>query len=167
MSRLLPILAISALLSSTPVLSHTAEYFDSIETAHGGQMRMAGPYHLELVIEGQQLRLYVTDHADTPQDATGLKARVVVLDQGRKASVALQVSDENHRLDGKLEFRPGQAVKAIAIVEGEHGSFQARFTPLSPPAASAAAPSDDGQADGHHRHDHGDGAQDHSGHHHH
>ena len=53
-----------ALAVSLPAAAHTEAHFDSIDTPHGGQMRMAGPYHLELVTQKQGITLYVTDHSD-------------------------------------------------------------------------------------------------------
>jgi len=49
-----------------PVGAHTDDYLDTIATPHGGQLRMAGPYHLELVAKDKELILYVTDHGDNP-----------------------------------------------------------------------------------------------------
>ena len=49
---------------SLPAGAHTEDYFDSKESAHGGQTRMAGPYHLELVAKNNEILLYVMDHAD-------------------------------------------------------------------------------------------------------
>ncbi|TFH08778.1 MAG: hypothetical protein E4H07_07215, partial [Nitrosomonadales bacterium] len=58
-------LTVIALIFSTPVWSHTDDYFDSVDAPHGGQMRMAGPYHLEIVTKDKEIALYVTDHANT------------------------------------------------------------------------------------------------------
>ena len=58
------VLMSAALVVSVPASAHTEEHFDSHATPHGGQMRMAGPYHLELVSKEKEIVLYVTDHAD-------------------------------------------------------------------------------------------------------
>ena len=47
----------AVLVTSFPAQAHNEEYFDSRESPHGGQMRMTGPYHLELVITGKDLAL--------------------------------------------------------------------------------------------------------------
>ncbi|MGE0387256.1 MAG: hypothetical protein AB7Q97_21230 [Gammaproteobacteria bacterium] len=54
--------------------AHSDEYFDSRPSAHGGQTRMAGPVHIELVRGTDELTLYVTDHADRPQITAGGQA---------------------------------------------------------------------------------------------
>ncbi|NOS81595.1 MAG: hypothetical protein HOP32_08460, partial [Nitrospira sp.] len=46
-----------------PVWSHTDESLDAMKAPHGGQVRAAGPYHLELVAKDGELVLHVTDHA--------------------------------------------------------------------------------------------------------
>ena len=52
-------LAVVALILSPPAWSHTDEYFDSVNAPHGGQVRMAGPYHLEIVAKDKEIVLYV------------------------------------------------------------------------------------------------------------
>ena len=46
-----------------PVWAHTDESLDAMPSPHGGQVRAAGPYHLELVAKDGELVLHVTDHA--------------------------------------------------------------------------------------------------------
>ena len=68
-----------------PAGAHTEEYFDSKESAHGGQTRMAGPYHLELVAKDKEIVLYVMDHADRDLSTEG---------GGGKATVQIGKSQE-------------------------------------------------------------------------
>jgi nitrogen fixation protein FixH len=56
------------------VAAHSDEYFDAHASAHGGQTRMAGPLHIELVMTPTTATLYITDHADQPQATAGGKA---------------------------------------------------------------------------------------------
>ena len=49
---------------SFPAQAHTDEFFESVEAPHGGQLRMTGPFHMELVAKDGDLTVYVTDHAD-------------------------------------------------------------------------------------------------------
>jgi len=58
------VLITATLAVSLPAGAHTEEYFNSIAAPHGGQMRMAGPYHLEIVAKEKEIVLYVTDHSD-------------------------------------------------------------------------------------------------------
>ena len=45
-----------------PAWAHTDESLDAMPSPHGGQVRAAGPYHLELVAKDGELVLHVTDH---------------------------------------------------------------------------------------------------------
>ena len=60
--------SIAAVLAATliifqPAWAHTDESLDAMPSPHGGQVRAAGPYHLELVAKDGELVLHVTDHA--------------------------------------------------------------------------------------------------------
>lgn len=41
---------------SLPSWGHSDDYLDTLATPHGGQLRMAGPYHLELVTKDKELK---------------------------------------------------------------------------------------------------------------
>src|SRR5262245_24249685 len=56
---------------SLRVDAHGDEYFESRPAPHGGQVRMAGPVHLELVVRGSEIAVYVTDHADNSMITDG------------------------------------------------------------------------------------------------
>lgn len=81
------------LLADSSVFAHSDEYFDSRPSAHGGQTRMAGPIHLELVAGAQAVTVYITDHADRPQPTAGGKAVLRV--PARKLRLDLAPSGEN------------------------------------------------------------------------
>jgi len=56
--------------SATPVFAHDDAYLDSLKSVNGGQVRMAGAYHYELVmskdskdVKENPVTVYVTDHA--------------------------------------------------------------------------------------------------------
>lgn len=60
---------------SLPSWGHSDDYLDTLATPHGGQLRMAGPYHLELVTKDKELVIYVTDHGDNPIKTEGEQVR--------------------------------------------------------------------------------------------
>ena len=76
-----------AVLWSASTHAHTDAYFDKVATPHGGQIRMAGPYHLELVVGAELVTLYVTDHSDQPIDTTGGSAKVIITSGKKKLSL--------------------------------------------------------------------------------
>ena len=59
--------------------AHTDEYFDSINAPNGGQMRMAGPYHLELVAKNNEILVYVMDHADNKLSVSRGSGKAAIL----------------------------------------------------------------------------------------
>ncbi|WP_339941453.1 hypothetical protein, partial [Undibacterium luofuense] len=66
---------------SSSAWAHDDKYFDSVKSPHGGQTRMAGPYHFELVLkagaddkQASAVQVYVTDHAGKPISTKGATA---------------------------------------------------------------------------------------------
>ena len=47
----------TTLIMFQPVWAHTDEALDAMSSPHGGQVRAAGPYHLELVAKDGELVL--------------------------------------------------------------------------------------------------------------
>lgn len=142
---------------SSPVLAHSDEYFDTVEAPHGGQLRMAGPFHLELVAEEGELFIYVTDHMDKeiPTEGGSGKANIIG-ENGDKVSVELKPSSGN-LLKGKGSFKitPETVVSVFLALEG-YETQGARFTPLAPKVASDDAKNKNNDSDDHDHHNHHD-----------
>ena len=152
-------LLIGATLAGVSALAgaHTEEYFDSRESAHGGQTRMAGPYHLELVARDKEIVLYVMDHADRNlgTEGGGGKATIQIGKAKDKTSVKLEPAGDN-MLKGVGDFAvtPETVVTIFVELPGQEVTA-ARFVPLKPTAktagkAQAAKP----QANSHDEHKH-------------
>jgi hypothetical protein len=104
-----------------PVASaHTDEYFDSIETPHGGQMRMAGPYHLELVVGHNELTVYVTDHGGNSIHSSGGSAKAIITTGKKRFVVVLSPAGDNV-LKGSGEFKLGKSntVSLMVVMPGQ------------------------------------------------
>lgn len=119
--------------------AHTEEYFDSKESAHGGQTRMVGPYHLELVAKDKEIVLYVMDHADQDLSTEGGvgKATIQAGKAKAKTSVRLEPTGGN-MLKGTGDFTvmPGTVVTVFVELPGQE-VIAARFVPLKPKAKLA------------------------------
>jgi hypothetical protein len=125
-ARLLLGLAFS--ISACLALAHTDEYFDKQAAPHGGQIRMAGPYHMELVVDTHQLALYVTDHGDDAIASDGGSAKAIVTTGKNRFVVILRPAGENilrgtgdYQLGAYNEISvmlalPGQTVQRAAFV---------------------------------------------------
>ena len=78
LKSLATVLIVTALAVPLPAAAHSEQHFDTINTPHGGLMRMAGPYHLELVTKDKELVLYVTDHGDNAVPTVGGTAKATI-----------------------------------------------------------------------------------------
>ncbi|MDP2811638.1 MAG: hypothetical protein Q8O34_15980 [Rhodocyclaceae bacterium] len=150
------ILAVAALtLTGTAALAHTDEVLATQKAPNGGQLRMAGAYHFELVVardskeaKDNPVVVYVTDHAGTKVSTVGAGGTVTILGGKAKASVTL-TPDGDHRLKGVGKYASTPDMKAVvSVTVAGKTAEQARFTPLAPMAPPAAA------KDGHTDHKH-------------
>lgn len=147
MKLLHTLLAAAALGFAGLAVAHSDEYLDTIITPHGGQMRMAGMYHFELVVEEGVLTVYLTDHADQPVASAGAAGSATVLAGKNRSTIPLAPAGDN-RLTGKGEFPLDAAMRVVlSISVAGQATEQARFTPLAPRQMMPAATHDDG---GHH-----------------
>ena len=125
---------LATLILSQPVWAHTDESLDAMSSPHGGQVRAAGPYHLELVAMSGELVLHVTDHAGQEVNTLGGegKANIQQGKTGKKITVKLEPSQHN-MLTGSGEFQIDPKTVIVAFVKlPEQDAYAARFTPLKP-----------------------------------
>jgi hypothetical protein len=134
-----------------PVWAHTDEQLDTISSPHGGQVRAAGPYHLELVVKDRELVLYVTDHADNEIKTIGGEGKANIQQDkiGSKITVKLEPSQNNLFMgSGEFQINP-ETVIVVFVKLLEQDAYAARFTPLKPKSVGAGKKAGDG-------HDHDD-----------
>jgi hypothetical protein len=142
---------------SLPAAAHTEEYFDSIAAPNGGQMRMAGPYHLELVTKDKEILLYVADHSDKKIGTEGGVGKASIqLGKGKpKSSIKLEPAGDN-MLKGTGDFTVTPETTIVTFIKlPDQEAQSARFTPLKPKAKSAKKNEDKkpvGTQSGHDRH---------------
>lgn len=130
---------IAAVFSATliifqPAGAHTDEQLDSMSSPHGGQVRAAGPYHLELVAKDGELVLHVTDHTGQEINTAGGEGKANIQQEkaGSKITVKLEPSEPN-MLKGSSEFWINPETVIVAFVKlPEKDAYAARFTPLKP-----------------------------------
>jgi hypothetical protein len=148
-------LVVAAGLLSSAAFAHTDEYLDTVVGPNGGQLRMAGAYHFELVLvkdakagTPSAVKLYLLDHANNPQPATEAKATVLIVSGKQKAKADLTLAQAN-LLSGSADYTAAEDLKAVVnvTIKTEHGEVteQAKFTPFKPVPAQAE-----------HEHEHGD-----------
>lgn len=142
-------LLLAAGLLSTAAFAHTDEYLDTVVGPNGGQLRMAGAYHFELVLAKDAkagapspVKLYLLDHGNNPQPAKDAKATVLIVSGKAKAKTELTPQGEN-LLAGSAAYTAAEDLKAVVniSIKTEHGEIteQAMFTPFKPVPAKAEA----------------------------
>lgn len=129
-----------------PVWAHTDESLDAMPSPHGGQVRAAGPYHLELAAKDRELVLHVTDHAGQDINTGGGegKANIQQDKAGSKITVKLEPSQQN-MFTGSGEFRiTPETVIVVFVKLPDQDAYAARFTPLKPKSVGAGKKSAEG-----------------------
>ena len=139
-----------------PVWAHTDESLDAMPSPHGGQVRAAGPYHLELVAKDGELVLHVTDHAwnEIHTDGGEGKATIQQGKAGSRITVKLEPSQQNI-LTGNGEFQVSPETVIVVFVKlSEQDAYGARFTPLKPKTVKAGKKSVESHDHDLHQHHH-------------
>ena len=136
-NRFLTAVAFVLATGAMSVHAHDDAYLDTQQAPHGGQLRMAGAYHLELVVDkstpqaaDKTVVVYVTDHAGQKVSTEGATGNATILAAKGKASVAL-VPDGDNRLKGTGRYASTADMKAIVSFTAKGQPPEtARFTPL-------------------------------------
>lgn|SRR5512139_2198042 len=138
---------------SLPAGAHTDEYFESVEAPHGGQLRMTGPFHMELVAKDGDLTVYVTDHADNAVSVDGGLAKANIENGSTRTQVNLHpVGNNMLRGSGTFPLTPSTVVVVFMKLPNQDG-YAARFMPLKPKGGQGEkAPSHADDAGPHHHH---------------
>ena len=118
-----------------PVLAFAATlFFAGLAYAHappvgvnGGRQVDAGEYHVEMVVEGSALTIYVRDHSDRPVTTTGFRGTAILALPGRAERFALEPAGDN-RLKGTSSVPlPARPRGAVQITTRAGGTIQGRF----------------------------------------
>lgn len=99
---------------------------------NGGQLiDAADKYHLELVVAGQELKLFVSDLKDKPLSTQGASAKATVLSAGGKAVVELKPSGQNV-LSGSGVFGRSKSMKVdVTLSIPGAAPIVGKFAPLA------------------------------------
>lgn len=133
------IAAASTLMLTSPILlAHTDEYLDTLQAPNGGQLRMSGIYHFELVVAKDNkvarespVVVYVTDHAGGKIPTVGAGGTATIVAGKRTVSVKL-APDGDNRLNGVASYASAPDLKVeVSITLADKTARQARFTPLA------------------------------------
>ncbi|HRE15829.1 MAG TPA: hypothetical protein PLW86_02020 [Rhodocyclaceae bacterium] len=136
MKTLLTILVLT--LASSTALAHDEATLDKVQAPNGGQLRMAGMYHFELVVtkeaaagKEQPVAVYLTDHADKKISAAGASGTATFLAGGQKTTIKLSPAGGN-KLEGRGSYSATPDMKVVVSISfADKTTEQARFAPLA------------------------------------
>jgi len=134
--------ALAMMFCAGQVWAHSDEALDSQKSQNGGQVRMAGAYHLELVMSKDSktakenpVAVYVTDHAGNKVPSSGISANMTLLDGKNKSNIELK-ADGGNRLQGVATYALNPKLKAVVSITIKGQQEQVRFTPFAAPTSS-------------------------------
>lgn len=135
------LLALAMTAPSAALLAHDNATLDAMPSPHGGQVRMAGAYHIELVLEkgGAKKRrsvlIYLQNHAFQGVSSAGTSATVTIKMGGGSITVALKPDGpESLRGSAVYGMQPGLTA-SVTFTTGDGQLLSAAYTPYAPAAA--------------------------------
>jgi hypothetical protein len=112
------------LLAAFPLAAHDAV---KGKGPNGGRVVDAGAHHVELVVSGTAVTVYVTDFADKPVSVGGFKG-LAILTVGGKAQRIVLAPQEGTRLTGTAPMAlPAQVKGVVQLTTSEGKTAQGRF----------------------------------------
>ena len=119
--------------AQTRAISNSADLGSPVQAprpAHGGDLRLAGPFWLELVVAKGSLTVYVSDRNGKPIDASTGKGSAVIHTDGKSTHVELKPGG-GERLVGKgrVKVKRTTVIFVTAALRGEK-AHRAVFRPV-------------------------------------
>ena len=109
------------LLVAPPVLAHEVD-----KGPNGGRVVEAGIYHVELVVKGDAVTIFLSDSDEKPVAAKGFKAIALLTVAGKPHRIVLQVKDT--LLVGTSPVRISGLPRGVVQLTGPDGkTLQARY----------------------------------------
>lgn len=113
---------VGASIIASTALAHAPE-----KGKNGGQQVDAGNYHIEAVVKGNTLDIFVTDHAEIPVPTRGFKGAAVLIAGGKPVKIMLAPRGDNV-LTGTSPVELSPPVRgAIQITNSDNETVQAKF----------------------------------------
>jgi hypothetical protein len=88
----------------------------------GGMRVDAGSYHVELVVKGSQVDVYVSDEAYKPVAVTGFGGTAILIVDGQRQKIELQPKTEN-RLSGIASSALNGSLKGAVQIKPPNGAM--------------------------------------------
>lgn len=132
------VLSATLLFAGAGAYAHDDATLDKMKTQNGGQHRMAGPYHFELLVDKNNkeakdspVTVYLTDHGAKKIPAAGASGTATILAGKSKVTVPLTPAGDN-KLTGIGKYVSDANMKVVvSVVFPDKKTEQARFSPLA------------------------------------
>ncbi len=131
------------LVAGTAAMAHDNATLDTMTAPHHGQLRMAGPYHFELVLGRapggkSRVSVYVTDHMGVPSVIQGGYATAHCT-AGETVTTVLLQQRAPDRFEGVGVVPRSPTLACVVSLEYPDGTlWAAQFTPRAPRAQGAS-----------------------------
>lgn len=118
--------------------AHSDEHLATVPAPHGGQLRMAGALHLELVLAAGAVKVYLSDHAFQPVRTDGATGSATLSRGGKRIAIPLAPAGGN-LLQGKSAFgaAPDTRIEVRVNLPGQKTEI-AEFSPARANAPATA-----------------------------
>lgn len=127
--RLIPLAALLlSLAAPTAALAHGDEAHMENNGPHGGLMRGVGLFHVELRVGNGEARVWLTDHAGTPQPTQGRQGSLLVMTDAGGYRIRLQPSGKFELAGRDTRIRPEPGLRLqfeLGMADGRR--VQTRF----------------------------------------
>lgn len=132
------VLSAALIFAGNAAFAHDDATLDKMKTPNGGQLRMAGPYHFELLVDKNNkeakdspVTVYLTDHGEKKIPAAGASGTATILAGKSKVTVPLAPAGDN-KLSGLGKYVSDPHMKVVvSVVFPDKKTEQARFAPLA------------------------------------
>ena len=130
-------LSSALLFAGNAAFAHDDATLDKMKAPNGGQLRMAGPYHFELLVDKNNkeakdspVTVYLTDHGEKKIPAAGASGTATILAGKSKVTVPLSPAGDNKLSVFGKYVSDGHMKVVVSIVFPDKKTEQARFSPF-------------------------------------
>lgn len=110
--------------------AHSDDELAKIKAPHNGQLRMAGAYHVELVMLADEMDIYVTDHAGQAKSTENMHAQALLLSSAGKTKLQLNAAGDN-KFSVKTDVAHEAGLQIVLqLTDRTDTTVQAKFTPF-------------------------------------
>ena len=134
MNKIVCLLALVLTLFPLLASAHSNEYLDSHPSMslNGGQTHMAGPYHIEIVVAGKDITVYMTDHAGNPIDVEISHGSATIMNADKTRTVVKLLPAGENFLKGDGDFTLTESTNVwVSVKFPDEAAWRSKFTPLA------------------------------------